>query len=55
MILTISLTDTPLQLKTLLLSELSTVWNVSNGKSAMLVGCGYIDKLKYRYHKRASS
>ena len=29
--------------------------NISNGKSAMLVGCGYKDKLKYRQHKRASS
>ena len=28
---------------------------MSNGKSAMLVGCGYKDELKYRYHKRASS
>ena len=28
--------------------------NLSNGRSAMLVGCGYKDELKYRYHKRAS-
>ena len=29
--------------------------NLCNGKSAMLVGCGYKDELKYRQHKRASS
>ena len=29
--------------------------NIDNGKSAMLVGCGYKDELKYRQHKRARS
>ena len=28
---------------------------ISNGKSAMLVGCAYKAEMKYRKHKRASS